>query len=81
MKKRDKDIRTVIEFRNQDLTDLVHRRTVVLRNTIPNVTVGQRFCFDHPTLTECLSGKVANIQHAVFLGDEKPVTYIDVECE
>lgn len=68
--------RTTIEFRR----NLGIERAIHLDCTLPNVVVGQVIAFDHPTTSECLNGRVDNIQHVVFL-DKPPVTYIDVTIE
>lgn len=68
-------MRMAIEFKRGD--EIL--RTVTLNEPLHNLAVGQRMAFDHPQMKECLSGRIINIQHVVFLGSEKPLTYVDVE--
>lgn len=69
------ETRTIIDFRK----DGGLARSVSVNHTIPNVAVGQSFAFDHPSMLHGLVGTVTRISHVVFLGDEPPLTYIDVE--
>jgi hypothetical protein len=66
-------IRTVVDFHKGEKVT----RTVATEYLIPNVQVGQKFVFDHPSVSQCVNGIVVNIQHVVFLNDA-PITYIDV---
>lgn len=71
-------IRTVVAF----IDNGKKVRTKVLFYTIPNMAVGQIMCFDHPNMAACLSGKITDIGHAIYLdGDARPVTYVDVEVD
>lgn len=70
-------MRMSIEFNKNEVT----RRTVVLKECLPNLAVGQDIFFDHPSAKECLSGTITRISHAVFLADEPPLTYVNVEVE
>lgn len=68
------DLRTIVNFYKGD--EIV--RTVSNTHEIQNVVVGQAFIFDHPSMSQGLSGVVYDISHVVFLGNEAPVTYIEV---
>lgn len=69
--------RTEIEFRRNG----EHVRTVNTTHTIVNIAVGQELYFDHQTLERGLLGIVTKISHVVFLGDDLPLTYVDVEVK
>lgn len=57
-------------------------RTVTqIDSKLVNLAIGQTMCFDHQSIFECLGGKIVDIQHVVFLGDEMPLTYVDVDCD
>lgn len=58
-----------------------HVRTVNTSYVIPNLQVGQYITFDHPIMNKSLLGKIAKITHVVFLGDEPPLTYVDVQLD
>lgn len=72
------EIRTIIDFNFNDGTPL---RTVTVNHTIPNMAVDQYMTFDHPSMTKSCSGKITKISHVVYLGNELPLTYVDVEAE
>lgn len=71
------DIRMQIEFYSQE--KLVH--TTILLSPIPNLAVGQIMVLDHPIMDRGLKGKITNIQHVVYLGNEAPITYVDVTVD
>lgn len=66
-------VRTVVEFYNGG--ELI--RSVSLTHEL-NVLVGEEISFDHPSLNQCLHGRVTKRNHVVFLAEGTPLTYIDV---
>lgn len=70
----DSKIRTIFEF----YKDGEAIRSVLKKETVPNIMVGQRVCFDHDQTSKTLNGTVSNITHTVF-ADESTVTYVEVD--
>lgn len=70
-----RQFRTIIEFKKDGR--LVRSTSTI--HHFPSAAVGQTMTFDHPITSQCVTGTITKIHHVVFLGDEVPLTYIDVE--
>ncbi len=70
-------MQTQIEFYRGGVLE----RTVIKTYGIPNLQLGQTMTFDHSTLHFCLRGSIVKISHVIFLVDEPPITYVDVQID